>query len=109
MRKALIAAVFAGAILFSCNKPPKPCIEVSDDVAAVGTPVTFTSCSKRALSYEWFITGPAGAPENTKGWSEIQFVNTFTVPGTYTIELTAYKKFSWLGESATATETLVIN
>lgn len=54
------------------------------------------------------MSGPAGAPENTKGWSDEVITNVFTVPGTYTVTLTAYKKFSFLGESATAEATLTI-
>ena len=104
----LFALILFVSLLFGCNKPPKACIEIDQPTASVGTTVTFTSCSKKALSFEWFMSGPAGAPENTKGWSDEVITNVFTVPGTYTVTLTAYKKFSFLGESATAEATLTI-
>lgn len=85
------------------------CIETDSNSASVGTPITFTSCSKQALSFEWFMTGPSGAPENAQGWSEEIFVHSFTVPGTYLVELTAYKRYSWVGEKSTTTTTITIN
>ena len=109
MKRALGAIFVCVALLSSCHKPPKPCIEVSTETAVVGAPVTFTSCSKKALSYEWHMEGPAGAPENSLGWSEIQFNHSFTVPGTYNVTLIAYKKFSWLGDSASTTSQIIIN
>ena len=75
---------------------------------SVGTPVTFTSCSKRALSYEWFMAGPASAPENSIGWSDEVITHSFSVSGTYTITLNVYNKFGYIGDKATTTATLVV-
>ena len=91
-----------------CNRPPKPCIEMDQSTVSVGIPVTFTSCSKRALSYEWFMDGPPTAPENSMGWSDEMIINSFTVPGTYTITLNVYSKFGFIGEMATTTATFVV-
>ena len=106
MRKTLLASVCCCLILSACKKSPVACIEVDNDVVTTGTAVTFRTCSKKALSYQWYMTGPTGAPENDKAWSEIEFSNTFTVAGSYTVSLTAYQKYSWLGESNT-TETII--
>lgn len=76
---------------------------------SVGTPVTFTSCSEKALSYTWFMNGPAGAPENDLGWSEEEFSRTFSVAGTYEVTLTAYEKFSWLGDADSTSTTIIVN
>lgn len=84
-------------------------MEISSTSASVGQVVEFTSCSKKALSYEWFISGPAAAPENDLGWSDPYFTNTFSVSGTYTISLTAYENFSFLGRRTTIEKTLIIN
>jgi hypothetical protein len=110
VNKFISIALLMSALLFqSCNKPVEACIDIDTTSAPVGTAITFTSCSKKALSFEWFMTGPTGAPENTKGWSEEIFVHSFTVPGTYIIELTAYKRYSWIGEKSTTTATITIN
>lgn len=100
--------LFFSALMLSCNKPPTACIEVDQTTVSVGTTVTLKSCSKKALSYEWFMSGPAGAPENTKGWSDELITNTFTVAGNYTVTLTAYKRYSFLGESSTAETTITV-
>lgn len=94
--------------LAACNRPPEACIDNSQTTVNAGTPVVFTSCSKRALSQDWFMSGPAGAPENTMGWSDAQFTHTFTVPGAYTVTLNAYSKFSFLGDVSTTTQTITI-
>lgn len=94
-------------VFTSCNKMPVACIE-APSTANVGTPVTFRSCSEKNLSQDWFMSGPNGAPENTMGWSDIEFTHTFTVPGSYTVTLNAYSKFSFLGEVNTTTLNLVV-
>jgi hypothetical protein len=106
--RILFAIIFLCFILVGCNKPPTACIEIDQTTVTPGTTVTLTSCSKKALSYEWFMSGPAGAPENTKGWSDEVITNAFTVPGTYTVSLTAYKRYSFLGESSTAEATITV-
>lgn len=93
----------------SCKKTPEACIEMSTTVAPVGQEVIFTSCSKKALSYEWYMTGPDGAIENDLGWADAEFSHAFSTTGTYTISLTAYRDFSWLGESAMTETTIIIN
>jgi len=109
MRATILAILLLSLGVSSCKKTPEPCIEMSTSVAPTGQDVIFTSCSEKALSYEWFMTGPTGAPENNLGWSDPQFTHSFTVPGTYTISLTAYEDFSWLGEYASTETTIVIN
>lgn len=109
MRIAFMTSLLFGTLLVGCNKPPKACIDISTESAAVGEDVIFTSCSEKALSYHWTMTGPAGAPENEKGWSEVQFTNEFIIPGTYTVTLTAFKEFSWLGTSASTQKVITIN
>lgn len=84
-------------------------MQISSNSVSVGQQVEFTSCSKKALSYEWFITGPAAAPENNLGWSDTYFTNTFSVTGTYTVTLTAYENFSFLGRTAIVEETIVVH
>lgn len=92
----------------SCAKQPEACIDKGQTTVNTGTPVTFTSCSKHTLSQDWFMQGPAGAPENTMGWSDAQFTHTFTVTGTYTVTLNAYSKFSFQGDVNTATQTVTV-
>lgn len=95
-------------MFYSCNKPPEACIEVDNTTVTIGAPITFTSCSKRALSQDWFMEGPDGAPENEMGWSDAQFTHSFTVSGTYTVILNAYSKFSFLGDVHSATTTITV-
>ena len=76
---------------------------------AAGTEMTFTSCSEEALSFAWYFSGPAGAPENDMGWSEPIFHHAFSVPGTYTVELTAYERYSFVGDQAVTTATFTVN
>lgn len=70
--------------------------------------MNFTSCSKHTLSQDWFMSGPAGAPENTMGWSDAHFTHTFTMAGTYVVTLNAYSKFSFMGDVSTTTQTITI-
>ncbi len=93
----------------SCKKDPNACIEVGETSVSTGVPVSFTSCSENALSYEWYIEGPSGAPENSMGWSDEGFSNTFTITGTYIITLHAYEDFSFDGQVSTAESSIVIN
>lgn len=84
-------------------------MELSTTSIAAGSPVEFNSCSKHALSYEWFMEGPEGAPENAQGWSDELFNHSFSVPGTYKVTLNAYSDFSFKGERSTTQETIIIN
>ena len=84
-------------------------MEISETNVAVGAPVTFTSCSKHTLSKAWFTTGPAGAPENNESSSDLEFTQTFSVPGVYEVRLYAYREFSFTGEVSIAIEDLIIN
>ncbi len=95
--------------LTGCKKAPIACLELSQSQITVGETIEFSSCSENALSYEWFIVGPEGAPENDKGWSDPMFMNTFTVPGAYTVTLNAYSKFSFLGDVSTAKESFNVD
>ncbi|UKN02950.1 hypothetical protein K6119_05405 [Paracrocinitomix mangrovi] len=95
--------------LLSCSKDPQACIDLSTTSASVGEEVTFTSCSKNALSYIWSIEGPTGVEENDMQWSESSFVHAFAVGGKYKIELKAYKKYSWIGQPSTSEATITIN
>jgi len=106
--KQFLLIVVLPVYLTACNKPPEACIETDMETASVGAPVTFSSCSKRALSQDWFMTGPAGAPENTMGWSDASFTHSFTVAGTYEIRLNAYSKFSFMGDVNTATQSFTV-
>lgn len=109
MHKLRLLSLLIPLLFVACNKPPEACIDNGQTTASVGTPVSFTSCSKRALSQDWYMSGPAGAPENTMAWSDIQFTHTFTIPGTYVVTLNAYSKFSFLGDVSTTTQTVTIN
>jgi hypothetical protein len=106
--KRILWIVALPVYLTACNKPPEACIDNGQQTATVGSPVNFTSCSKRTLSQDWFMSGPPGAPENTMGWSDAHFTHTFTVAGTYTVTLNAYSKFSFMGDVSTTTQTITI-
>lgn len=108
MLKRHLLIYFISLTLLACNRPPKACIENEQTTATVGTPITFTSCSKRTLSQDWFISGPTGAPENSMAWSDPQFTHAFSIPGTYIVTLNAYSKFSFLGEVSTETQEITI-
>lgn len=54
------------------------------------------------------MVGPTGAPENTQAWSDQQIKVSFSVPGTYTVTLEAFSKFSWMGDVGTATQTVTV-
>ncbi len=95
--------------LSGCNKTPVSCISLSTESVSAGSPIEFSSCAEDALSLEWFIDGPTGAPENMQGWSDIVFSNTFTVPGTYIITQNAYADFSFQGDVSSSTATFVVN
>jgi len=97
------------SFLFSCKKELTACIDLDGYTFKAGTPVTFTSCSKNELSYDWRMSGPVDAPENTKGWSDRVITNTFTVTGAYSITLNTYSKFSLLGEKSTVTLDFTVN
>jgi hypothetical protein len=110
MKKTTVfLTLLLSSYLFSCNKSPEACIELESASTSVGKSTTFVSCSENALSYEWFMQGPEGAPENTLGWSDEKFEHVFTVPGSYEITLNAYYKFSFLGEKSTTKATLSVN
>lgn len=110
MKKSFLLFIgLSSLLLLGCKKPPTACMELSSTSVGVGEMVEFTSCSKKALSYEWFISGPVGAPENSLGWSDVYFTHSFTQTGTYTISLTAYENFSFLGRSNTIEETIVVH
>lgn len=108
MKFKLLAFAFIATLVYSCNKPPEACIEVDKTTASIGEEITFTSCSKRAQSYIWFFEGPVGAPENNIGSSDISFKQSFSVAGTYSVKLEAYKKFSFQGEMTSTTRNIVI-
>jgi hypothetical protein len=95
-------------LMSACNKAPEACIDNGQTSVSTGTPVNFASCSKHTMSQEWFMSGPAGAPENTMGWSDAQFTHTFTVTGTYIVTLKAYSKFSFMGEMSETTQTITV-
>ena len=109
MRKVLGVTLFLAFIAVGCNKPPEACIEMEPSSAAVGEPIEFKSCSKRALSYLWTFEGPDSAAVNDTARSESVITMSFDMPGNYTVYLEAYKKYSWLGESSTATASFTIN
>ena len=103
-KKILLFSSLFTLLLFSCNKPPLACMELSTNNASVGSVVEFTSCSEHALSYEWFIE----SSDTLFGRSDQFFTHAFTTAGTYTITLNAYSDFSFVGETSSTTETLVI-
>lgn len=55
------------------------------------------------------MQGPGGAPENNLMWSEEVIEITFSVAGTYTVNLEAYEKFSWLGQMGSTSTTITVN
>lgn len=100
-----------GLILtYSCKREPQACIELDSNSASAGTEVLMSSaCSKHALSHEWFIEGPTGAPENDMIWTKDIIRVTFSMAGSYTITLNVYNKFSWQGDMHSTTESITIN
>jgi hypothetical protein len=105
-----LSIIFLFVLLFvGCGKPPEACMELSSNNVVAGAAIEFTSCSKRALSFEWFIAGPEGAPENEIGWSNPEFSHAFTVPGAYTVTLNAYHDFSFMGDVSTIQENFTVN
>lgn len=109
MKKLTFILSFACLSLVSCNKPTTSCIELSQSSVSTGTELTFTACSEEALSYAWYFSGPVGAPENDMGWSEPIFHHAFSIPGTYTVELTSYERYSFIGDQAVTTTTFTVN
>lgn len=106
---SLFIILITGLLFASCKKEPVACIDMSTEVANAGDIVTFYTCSEKALSYHWTFEGPVGAPENQLEYSELQFNHIFNTPGTYTIRLTAYRNYSWLGESNSTERIITIN
>lgn len=106
LRKTVLILLTISAV--ACNKKPEACIDNGQTSVSVGSPVNFTSCSKRALSQDWFMEGPVGAPENSMGWSDAHFTHTFTIPGTYIVTLNAYSKFSFMGDVSSTTQTITV-
>lgn len=110
MKKIItLLTIVSATFLFSCKKEVTACIDVEGYVYNAGSPVTFTSCSKNELSYDWRMSGPVDAPENSRGWSDPVIVNTFTIPGSYSITLNTYSNFSLLGENASVTLDFTVN
>ena len=96
--------------LFSCKKEPSACFEIDNENPSVGSPVTFNnSCSQNAISQDWYMEGPYGAPENALGWSDIEFTHTFTVSGEYIITCAVYNDFSLLGDRSVGKKTITVN
>lgn len=108
MKKLFSFTLFL-SMLAGCGKPPEACMELSSSNVVAGAPIEFTSCSKRALSFEWFIAGPDAAPENDMGWSDPQFSHSFSIPGTYSVTLNAYHDFSLTGDVSTIQENFTVN
>lgn len=108
-RLFLITTTLILGFATSCKKEPVACMETSSESATVGQPVTFSTCSENALSYDWFFEGPVGAVENDLGYSEITFDHSFSVSGTYTVYHVAFNKFSFLGESDTTSKVITVN
>ena len=107
--KKIAGIVLLVLVSLGCKKVPEACMELSANSVSTGTPLEFSSCSKKALSFEWFMSGPEGAPENNMGWSDPNFSHSFSVPGSYTITLNAYYDFSFMGEMSTVQETISVN
>ena len=104
-----LIVTFCSLIIIGCRRPPEVCMELSAESTFAGTPIQFASCSKRALSFEWFMDGPDGAPENIRGWSDESFSHSFTVPGSYVITLNVSRNFSFTGDKATLQKTIRVN
>ncbi len=109
MKKIIFFSLLSVLSLGSCKKELTSCIEMDSSSISSGQTINFTSCSENELSYDWRISGPVGAPENDKGWSDRVFSNTFTVPGSYTVTLNTYSKFSLLGENKTSSANFSVN
>ena len=107
--RIILGLVFLLLTIASCSNPPKACITLDQESIAVGTQVTFSSCSEKALSYVWTISGPVGATENNIQWAEESFTRAFAIPGDYVAELTVYKKYSWGGQSDVTTSYFTVN
>ena len=109
MKKLLLTISALTVLMTSCKKEVVSCIQMDNTTSSTTSPIVFTSCSENTLSYIWSFSGPAGAPANSLQFSEPIFDHTFTVPGTYTVELVAYERYSWIGDQSTATATFTIN
>jgi len=109
VKKLLLVISLFALTLSSCKKEIVACVELDTNSTSAGSPIVFTSCSENSLSYIWNFSGPVGAPENNMQRSEPKFDMSFTVPGTYTVELIAYKRYSWIGDQSTTTATFTIN
>ena len=108
MKKLILAFAIVALMVCSCNKAPEACVEIDKTTASAGEPISFSSCSKRSLSFIWSFEGPISAPENSIGSSDEVVNIAFSVPGTYTVTLEVFKKYSFQGESATASTNFTI-
>ncbi|MFK8045437.1 MAG: PKD domain-containing protein [Crocinitomicaceae bacterium] len=99
------------ALVISCKKvkEPIPCIETDKSSVSAGDSITFTSCSENELSYIWEITGPDSSTENGLMWNDRVFTRAMSVPGTYKVKLIVFNNFSFLGDSASDSTTVVVN
>ena len=112
MKKSVLFILLGLATTFSaCNKNKSltACFEMSSTSINVGESIDFTSCSENELSLDWRITGPDSAIENSKGWSDALFTNTFNTPGSYTVVLKTFSGFSLLGNMETDSSTFTVN
>ncbi len=108
-RLTLFIGISALLILFSCKKKVTACIDAPASSYSIGQESVFTSCAENALSYDWRVNGPDGAPENSMGWSDRIIKVNFSVPGSYTITLNAYSDFSLLGDKESITANFTVN
>ncbi len=98
-------------LILSCNKdePVKACIELDKSTISVGESINFTSCSENEWSYIWRITGPDSAVENNLQWNDRIFERQFDTPGSYSIKLTAFSDFSFLGDASSDSTSFTVN
>lgn len=108
MKIRLLFTALIALLVLSCKKPPVACIDLDTNSVAVGSPIQFTSCSEKARSYLWTFSGPTASPENSIGSSDISFSQDFSVAGSYTVTLEAFKDFSFKGESSIANTTFTV-
>ncbi|MFK8037847.1 MAG: hypothetical protein AB8B74_06125 [Crocinitomicaceae bacterium] len=107
--KFSVFVLILSAISCGKTKPVTACIELDKVSISSGEDITFTSCSENEWSYIWEILGPDSAAENSLMWNDKVFTRTLETPGSYTVKLTTYSDFSFLGDAASESSSFTVN